>query len=197
MSGSGISWAICKSASRSRQITMPVPHHSSFFTGRMPFLPPNQQRQSTEGTSLWVAQFSILSLKGKAPELSTPNSLEIWRRQELGILAYFDTKVKRCHSIDGRPFLRDDVTAHFWQCPHSMRSRVYVMVRCPSVCLSHLPVAAACSGFAAVVLQAGDIDQLLNGRCLCSTGPRHGIQQQMFSAYIGSQTQTCCSYRSR
>jgi len=36
-------------ASRSRQITMPVPHHSSFFTGRMPFLPPNQQRQRTEG----------------------------------------------------------------------------------------------------------------------------------------------------
>ena len=30
-------------------VTMPVPHHSSFFTGRMPFLPPNQQRQSTEG----------------------------------------------------------------------------------------------------------------------------------------------------
>ena len=29
--------------------TMPVPHHSRFFTGRMPFLPPNQQRQSTEG----------------------------------------------------------------------------------------------------------------------------------------------------
>ena len=30
VSGSGISWAICKSASRSRQITMPVPHHSFF-----------------------------------------------------------------------------------------------------------------------------------------------------------------------
>jgi len=29
--------------------TMPAPHHSVFFTGRMPFLPPNQQRQSTEG----------------------------------------------------------------------------------------------------------------------------------------------------
>ena len=28
VSGSGISWAICKSAPRSRQITMPVPHHS-------------------------------------------------------------------------------------------------------------------------------------------------------------------------
>ena len=49
VSGSGISWAICKSAFRSRQITMPAPHHSCFFTGWMPFLPPNQQRQSTEG----------------------------------------------------------------------------------------------------------------------------------------------------
>ena len=51
VNGTGISWAICKSASRSRQITTPVLHHSKFFTGRMPFLPPNQQRQSTEGKS--------------------------------------------------------------------------------------------------------------------------------------------------
>ena len=48
VSGSGIIWAVCKSASCSGQI-MPAPHHS-VFTGRMPFLPPNQQRQSTEGT---------------------------------------------------------------------------------------------------------------------------------------------------
>ena len=36
MSGSGISWAMCKSAPRSRQITMPAPHHSVFFTCWMP-----------------------------------------------------------------------------------------------------------------------------------------------------------------
>jgi len=30
-------------------MTMPVFHHSD-FTSRMPFLLPNQQRQSTEGT---------------------------------------------------------------------------------------------------------------------------------------------------
>jgi len=30
LSGSGISWAICKSAPRPRQITMPTPHHSVF-----------------------------------------------------------------------------------------------------------------------------------------------------------------------
>ena len=49
VSASGISWAICKSAPHSRQITTPAPHHS-VFTGRMSFLAPNQQCQSTEGT---------------------------------------------------------------------------------------------------------------------------------------------------
>ena len=48
VSGSGVSLAICKSAPCSRRTTMPAPHHS-VFTGRMPFLLPNQQRQSTEG----------------------------------------------------------------------------------------------------------------------------------------------------
>jgi len=43
VSGSGISWAICKSAPRSRLITTPAPH-SSVFTGRMPFLPTNSVR---------------------------------------------------------------------------------------------------------------------------------------------------------
>jgi len=31
VSGNGISWAICKSAPPSRQITMPAPHHSVFY----------------------------------------------------------------------------------------------------------------------------------------------------------------------
>jgi len=38
VSGNGISWALYKSAPRSRQITTPAPHRS-VFTGRMPFLP--------------------------------------------------------------------------------------------------------------------------------------------------------------
>ena len=46
VSGSDISWAICKSAPWPRYITTPASHHS-VFTGRMPFLLPNQQRQST------------------------------------------------------------------------------------------------------------------------------------------------------
>ena len=44
-----ISWTICKqSAPRSRQVTTPTRHHS-IFTGRMLFLTPSQQCQSTEG----------------------------------------------------------------------------------------------------------------------------------------------------
>jgi len=59
VSGSDISWAICKSAPHNRQIT------TQFIIGRMPFLPPNQQRQSTEGRdfdidTLAVVQLSIL-----------------------------------------------------------------------------------------------------------------------------------------
>ena len=36
VSGSGISWAVCKSALCSRQITMPAPHHSSFLQAGCP-----------------------------------------------------------------------------------------------------------------------------------------------------------------
>ena len=45
----------CKSAPRSRQITTPAPHHL-VFTGRMPFLLPSQQHQSTEFDFLWNKQ---------------------------------------------------------------------------------------------------------------------------------------------
>jgi len=59
--GSGISWAICKSATRSRQI--PCQHPTTqFFTGRMPFLLPNQQCQSTEGIKVIFINPCISSL---------------------------------------------------------------------------------------------------------------------------------------
>jgi len=48
-----------KQAPRFRQITMPAPHHS-VFTGRMPFLLPNQQRQSTEGICLLLVVYYFI-----------------------------------------------------------------------------------------------------------------------------------------
>ena len=53
VSVSGISWAIGKTAPCSRQTTTPAPHHS-VFPGRMPFLLPNQQRQSTGGKQRYI-----------------------------------------------------------------------------------------------------------------------------------------------
>jgi len=50
VSGSGICWAVCKSAPHPRQ---PRQHPTTqFFTGWMPFLPPNQQHQSTEDVTV-------------------------------------------------------------------------------------------------------------------------------------------------
>ena len=49
VSGSGISWAICKSASRSRQITMPAPHHSVFLRAGCPFCHPTNSVKAQKG----------------------------------------------------------------------------------------------------------------------------------------------------
>jgi len=46
-------WQVCTSLQTDNHASNPI---SQFFTGRMPFLPPNQQRQSTEG------KFSYTSL---------------------------------------------------------------------------------------------------------------------------------------
>jgi len=60
MGGSSISWTICRSYElRSRQITTSA-HHHSIFTGRMLFLAPNQQCQSTEGKVIGIILFRQL-----------------------------------------------------------------------------------------------------------------------------------------
>ena len=46
MSGNGISWAICKCAHRSRQITTPAPHHSVFYRpDALPVAKPTASKQ--------------------------------------------------------------------------------------------------------------------------------------------------------
>ena len=54
MSGSGISWAICKSAPRSRQITTPAPHRSVFLQARCPSCRPTNSVKALKATeNLW------------------------------------------------------------------------------------------------------------------------------------------------
>ena len=83
VSGSGISWTICKSAPRFRQTTMPAPHHS-VFTGRMPLLPPNQQRQSIEGSWWHHNENPLLQPTISKAKIS-------WHR--------YATKLRQCHTM--------------------------------------------------------------------------------------------------
>ena len=58
VSGSGIIWATCKSAPRSRQITMPAPHHSVFY--RPDALPAAQPTASKHWLTQCVKRHNIL-----------------------------------------------------------------------------------------------------------------------------------------
>ena len=52
VSGSGISWAVCKSAPRSRQIATPAPHHSVFYRlDALPAAQPTASKHWRDGTT--------------------------------------------------------------------------------------------------------------------------------------------------
>ena len=67
VSGSGISWAICKSAPRSRQITMPVPHHSVFLQAGCSSCRPTN---SVEALKAITVAYAFLSIYEKNPLVS-------------------------------------------------------------------------------------------------------------------------------
>ena len=55
VSGSGISWAICKSAPSSRQITTPAPHHSVFYRpDALPAAQPTASKHWRPKVSEWI-----------------------------------------------------------------------------------------------------------------------------------------------
>ena len=59
VSGSGISWAICMSSPRSRQITTPAPHHSVFLQAGCPSCRP------TNGVRALKASGPLISIIDK------------------------------------------------------------------------------------------------------------------------------------
>ena len=71
VSGSGISWTICKSAPRSRQITTPAPHHSVFY--RPDALPAAQQTTSMH----WRPKESPYRNRCRNSKIGLPNQYRI------------------------------------------------------------------------------------------------------------------------
>ena len=74
VSGSGISWAVCKSAPRSRQATMPAPHHSVYYR---PDALPVAQTTASEHWGLFVIQ-GWRNLSSKTANITTqPSTLSM------------------------------------------------------------------------------------------------------------------------
>ena len=57
MSGGGISWAICKSAPRSRQITMRVPHQSVFYRPGCPSCHPTNSVKAPKAPGIHADRY--------------------------------------------------------------------------------------------------------------------------------------------
>jgi len=79
VSGSGISWNICKSAPRSRQITTPAPHYSVFLEAGCPSCRPTNSVKALKTSSLHRLNplhriYNSVDSRGKIIELA-----EHWR----------------------------------------------------------------------------------------------------------------------
>jgi len=86
VSGSGISWAVCMSAPCSRQITMPVPHHSFFY--RPDALPATQPTASKHWRHLYTASKILPSCSDVEKEGKRVQCT--WGPDPLGQAARFD-----------------------------------------------------------------------------------------------------------
>ena len=66
MSGSGISWAICKSEPSSRQVTTPAPHHSVFYRpDALPATQPTVSKHWRLTRIMAVKWWLVVSVRGK------------------------------------------------------------------------------------------------------------------------------------
>jgi len=87
VSGNGISWAICKFASRSKQITMPAPYHSVFLQAGCPSCRQTNSVKALKAiwtvphlniTLGWLRQQHMLNISYRTAALLLMNVLLKW-----------------------------------------------------------------------------------------------------------------------
>ena len=78
VSGSGISWAICKSAPRSRQITTPVLHYSSFLQAGCPSCCPTVSKHWRINNTINSRAKLQTSCHGNDSEQATSCAVPLW-----------------------------------------------------------------------------------------------------------------------
>ena len=78
VSGSGISWAVCKSAPRSTEITMPAPHHSVFYRHALPAAQPTASKH-------WRQQQFSVWIWLKSDAVHWPHTRHTWDPEQQGL----------------------------------------------------------------------------------------------------------------
>ena len=103
MSGSGISWAICKSAPRSRQITMPAPYRSDFYRPyALPAAQPTASKQWNIGCKLSKNNKCQIEEKWFTSQLYVQRGIPVCSSQA-GRISFFPTR-SRGRSTVQTPF---------------------------------------------------------------------------------------------
>ena len=124
VSGSGIGWTTCKSAPRSRQITMPAPHHSVFY--RPDALPAAQPTVSKHWWDILLYQ-NVWFVHHQSPENSE------WTKMFRAIMR---------HHVDSQVFAKHRGVLH-WKCLHrTFVSSMECSQRLPL--LGRIPTTPAC-----------------------------------------------------
>ena len=125
MSGSGISWAICKSAPSSRQITMPAPHHC-FLQAGCPSCRPTNSVKALKAETYALNQ----SMK---PKLGPNIGFRCWYKTEwhchFALYASFSGCFPRRHKLASKPLILRCRLRHFSQIrtPHTLSMHSYLI----------------------------------------------------------------------
>ena len=120
VSGSGISWTICKSAPRSRQITTPAPHRSGFLQAGCPSCRPTNSVKALKAV-LQNTAFNFCSNNSRTGQLSVPH----YTLDQSSVSAALDFEQRNLH-LSSPPQKLLDIVRKFvskWQ-PTSLRGRI-------------------------------------------------------------------------
>ena len=102
VSGSGISWAVCKSTPRSRQITMPAPHHWSFLQAGCPSCRPTNNVKALKDTQSTIATINCLGfLAQHVLARNTELSLQQWQRMNFQLPSMNRLQCLQCFDTVG------------------------------------------------------------------------------------------------
>jgi len=99
VSGNGISWAVCKSAPRSRQMTTPVPHHSSFLQAGCPSCRPINSVKALKASIAQNSDQIYAVLQNKS---DTPFFIFIFNNMKnklMLIMSYLSTAQSLCFHV--------------------------------------------------------------------------------------------------